>query len=62
MLLDFKEEEFAQAGQIASRTIVLEKDNTIEMSHSIEPYLRKLGLNTSLVNTQIILNANFTLA
>jgi hypothetical protein len=32
------------------------------MSHAIEPYLRKLGLNTSLVNGEIQLDSNFVLA
>lgn len=34
----------------------------LKFSHSLEPYLRKLGLNTSLVNAEIHLNENFVLA
>lgn len=56
------QDEFAQAGQVASQSFILEKGMDIDMSGAIEPYLRKLGLNTSLVNTQIVLNANFVLS
>ena len=47
---------------MATQSLILEKGQDIPMAGSIEPYLRKLGLNTSLVNTQIVLNANFVLS
>lgn len=56
--------EYAKVGTLAEKTIVLEKNSNVffKFSHSMEPYLRKLGLNTSLVNTEIHLNENFILA
>ena len=33
-----------------------------KFSHSMEPHLRKLGLHTSLINTEIHLTAEYLLA
>jgi len=52
---EFKIDEFAKAGYISPQTIVLNKGTEAlkQFSHSMEPYLRKLGLKTSLINTEI---------
>jgi mRNA turnover protein 4 len=51
----FEAEEFAQAGSISDRTLVLEKgfDSLKKFPHSMEPHLRSLGLNIRLMNSQI---------
>lgn len=61
---EFSTQEYAKVGTLANQTIILEKGSNIflKFSHSLEPYLRKLGLNTSLVNAEIHLNENFVLA
>jgi mRNA turnover protein 4 len=50
-----KTESYGRPGTVACQTIVLEKgcDAFMKMSHSIEPYLRKLGLDTQLVVGEI---------
>jgi mRNA turnover protein 4 len=60
----FEEEEFATGGAIAHETIVLEKgfETLKRFSHSMEPYLRQLGLPTRLVNSQIELTSDYLLA
>ena len=60
----FTSDEFAKTGFVPKTTIILEKGNAAlkKLSYTLEPYLRKLGLNTSLVNNEIILNENFLLA
>jgi mRNA turnover protein 4 len=60
----FEEEEFATGGVVASETIVLEKgfETLKKYSHSMEPYLRQLGLPTRLVNSQIELLSDYLLA
>ncbi|CAD8175226.1 unnamed protein product [Paramecium octaurelia] len=60
----YKIPEFARAGHISDQTIVLKEgiDTLKGFAHSIEPYLRKLGLNTQLINQQIVLNEKFILA
>jgi mRNA turnover protein 4 len=57
-------QEFAKAGTIANQTIILPKGPKIlaGFSHSMEPYFRQLGLNTTLVNGEIILNEDFVVA
>jgi len=52
---EFKIDEFAKAGYISPQTIILNKgvEALKQFSHSMEPYLRKLGLKTSLINTEI---------
>jgi len=61
---DFTLEEYAKAGSISSQTIVLPKGPEAfkKFSHSMEPYLRRLGLHTSLINTQIHLTSEYLLA
>eukprot|EP01015_Nassula_variabilis_P010399 TRINITY_DN1832_c0_g2_i1.p1 TRINITY_DN1832_c0_g2~~TRINITY_DN1832_c0_g2_i1.p1 ORF type:complete len:233 (+),score=45.33 TRINITY_DN1832_c0_g2_i1:124-822(+) len=56
--------EFAKVGDIPSQSILLEKGTNAFAKHSntIEPYLRKLGLNTTLDNAEIILNQDYVLA
>eukprot|EP01017_Pseudomicrothorax_dubius_P009115 TRINITY_DN1304_c0_g2_i1.p1 TRINITY_DN1304_c0_g2~~TRINITY_DN1304_c0_g2_i1.p1 ORF type:complete len:221 (-),score=52.54 TRINITY_DN1304_c0_g2_i1:151-813(-) len=60
----YKPEEFAKAGTISNQTIVLEKgtQTLAGFTHTMEPYFRSLGMNTSLVNTEIVLNEPFVLA
>lgn len=57
-------DEYARVGQLATQTIVLEKgSNPFEkFAHSMEPYLRQLGLNTQLQNQKIVLNESFVLS
>lgn len=45
---DFSEAEYARAGFIATKDVVLPQGPLPEFSHAIEPHLRKLGLPTSL--------------
>ncbi|KRW99699.1 hypothetical protein PPERSA_03500 [Pseudocohnilembus persalinus] len=61
---NFGLEEYAKAGAIADKTIILNKGSDVfsKFSHSIEPYLRKLGLTTSLYMGEIQLNGDFVLA
>lgn len=56
--------EYAKSGTIAETDVILEKGNEIfkTFSHSIEPYLRKLGLKTSLDMGKIILNEDYLAA
>lgn len=60
---EFEAEEFAQAGSISDRTLVLEKgfDSLKKFPHSMEPHLRSLGLNVRLINSQIELLENSVL-
>jgi len=60
----FQTPQYADAGTIADRTLIMRKgfEDTKPFTHSMESYLRKLGLNTSLVNTQIQLNEDFIVA
>jgi mRNA turnover protein 4 len=48
----YESEDFIHGGGIASETIELKKgaESLKAFAHSIEPYLRKLGLPTTLVN------------
>ena len=57
----FTSYEYAKSGTISEADIILEKGNEVfkTFSHSIEPYLRKLGLNTSLDMGKIILNEDY---
>lgn len=59
----FEVEEFAQAGSISDRTLVLEKgfDSLKKFPHPMETHLRSLGLNIRLVNSQIELLENSVL-
>ncbi|XP_044754112.1 mRNA turnover protein 4 homolog [Coccinella septempunctata] len=43
-----KYDEFARAGNIAPKSVVLEEGPLEQFSHAMEPYLRKLGLPTKL--------------
>lgn len=60
----FEEEEYATGGAIAQETIVLEKgfDSLKKFGHSMEPFLRQLGLPTRLVNSQIELLSDYLLS
>lgn len=44
----FRETEYARAGFIASRDVILPKGPLEDFSHTIEPHLRRLGLPTTL--------------
>jgi len=61
---NFQTPQYADAGTIADRTLIMRKgyEDSKPFTSSMEPYLRKLGLNTSLVNTQIQLNEDFLVA
>jgi len=63
-LEEFKLDEFAKAGYVSPQTIVLNKGTEAlkSFSHSMEPYLRKLGLKTSLINTEIHLLDDYLLS
>jgi mRNA turnover protein 4 len=56
--------QYADAGTVADRTLIMRKgfEDLKSFSHSMEPYLRKLGLNTSLINAAIHLNEDFIVA
>jgi len=60
----FTKQEYAKAGTISDRTIVLKKgeESLKTFGHSMEPYLRKLGLNTSLINTKIVMHEDYVAA
>ncbi len=60
----YSADEYAVAGNVATRTIVLEKGekNLTGMCHSMAPYLRTLGLNVKLDNQKLVLCDNFILA
>eukprot|EP00828_Plagiopyla_frontata_P007200 TRINITY_DN13330_c0_g1_i2.p2 TRINITY_DN13330_c0_g1~~TRINITY_DN13330_c0_g1_i2.p2 ORF type:complete len:126 (-),score=20.30 TRINITY_DN13330_c0_g1_i2:60-437(-) len=55
--------EFATTGFIANDTIILQKgsDALAKFQSTMEPYFRKLGLHTSLLNAQIQIDANYVL-
>eukprot|EP00331_Platyophrya_macrostoma_P003840 CAMPEP_0176411200 /NCGR_PEP_ID=MMETSP0127-20121128/3479_1 /TAXON_ID=938130 /ORGANISM="Platyophrya macrostoma, Strain WH" /LENGTH=172 /DNA_ID=CAMNT_0017790779 /DNA_START=152 /DNA_END=670 /DNA_ORIENTATION=- len=57
-------EEYARAGMIAPTTVIVPKGpkEMEKFSFSMETYLRKLGMNTSLINSKIHLNEDFVLA
>lgn len=61
---EFTVEEFAKAGTVSDRTIILPNGPKIlsGFSHTMEPHMRALGLNTSLVDGQIVLNEDFLVA
>lgn len=44
----FRETEYARAGFIATRDVILPKGPLEDFSHTIEPHLRRLGLPTTL--------------
>lgn len=56
----FAEDDFALAGTIANKTVFLSKgvEAFANFTHSIEPYLRQLGLPTRLNNQKIELLAD----
>lgn len=45
---NFRETEYARAGFVATRDVILPKGPLEDFSHTIEPHLRRLGLPTSL--------------
>ncbi|XP_072944985.1 mRNA turnover protein 4 homolog [Epargyreus clarus] len=45
---DFQEPEYARAGFVATRDVILPQGPLQDFSHTIEPHLRRLGLPTSL--------------
>ncbi|XP_041975148.1 mRNA turnover protein 4 homolog [Aricia agestis] len=45
---DFTEEEYARAGFVATKDVILPQGPLKDFSHTIEPHLRRLGLPTSL--------------
>ena len=58
----FEVQEYAHSGQIAPMTIIIEVGTNIfeRCGHSIEPYLRKLGVDTKLDKGMIVLNTDYT--
>lgn len=61
---EYSSEEYARSGDISSKTIILNSGTDVfsKFSHSIEPYLRKLGLATKLIDAQIHLTSDFIVA
>ncbi|GAM17856.1 hypothetical protein SAMD00019534_010310, partial [Acytostelium subglobosum LB1] len=57
----YKENDFARAGFIPEETIT-RPEGKIDMPHTQETYLRKLGMPTSLKNGVILLEREFDLA
>ncbi|EGG20010.1 ribosomal protein L10 family protein [Cavenderia fasciculata] len=57
---NFKEEDHARAGFVPKETVVIPA-GTIDMLHSQEPYLRKLGMPTLLKAGIISLESDFNL-
>ncbi|CAG4965305.1 unnamed protein product [Colias eurytheme] len=45
---DFEDSEYARAGFVATKDVILPKGPLADFSHTIEPHLRRLGLPTSL--------------
>ncbi|KAM3141549.1 hypothetical protein pb186bvf_006413 [Paramecium bursaria] len=60
-LSQFDSQEFAQPGLISPETIILKSglETFSKFQHTMDPYLRQLGLNTKLMNQQIVLNEDF---
>ncbi|KAK2166236.1 hypothetical protein LSH36_40g03108 [Paralvinella palmiformis] len=56
----YSEDDFARSGRMASQTVVLEEGSLKSFPHSMEPYLRKLGLPTKLVKGVITLTREYT--
>lgn len=56
----YSEDDFARAGTIASQTVELEEGPLKAFPHSMEPYLRKLGLPTKLVKGVVTLTSDYT--
>uniref|UniRef100_A0A1B6CLC1 Ribosome assembly factor mrt4 n=1 Tax=Clastoptera arizonana TaxID=38151 RepID=A0A1B6CLC1_9HEMI len=44
----YKEDDFARSGNLATETVILPEGPLPDFSHAIEPHLRQLGLPTSL--------------
>lgn len=45
---DFSDKEYARAGFVATKDVILPQGPLADFSHTIEPHLRRLGLPTSL--------------
>lgn len=60
ILSSCEEEEFARAGNEATRTVELEEGPLDGFPHNMEPYLRKLGLPTALKEGVVTLLAPHT--
>lgn len=62
VLNSHKEPQFAVAGELATDTINLEsgEESLKDLPHSLEPYLRQLGLPCQLSESKIVLKGNFT--
>ncbi|XP_021196167.3 mRNA turnover protein 4 homolog [Helicoverpa armigera] len=45
---DFRDAEYARAGFVATKDVILPQGPLADFSHTIEPHLRRLGLPTSL--------------
>ncbi|KAL4464304.1 hypothetical protein ABPG72_011349 [Tetrahymena utriculariae] len=56
-------EEFAKAGHVANETIILQKDSDVfnTFAHTMDVYLRKLGVDVILQNGILNLQSNFVL-
>ncbi|KAJ8873448.1 hypothetical protein PR048_024265 [Dryococelus australis] len=57
---DYSKLDFARSGTEASDTVVLPEGPLEQFSHSMEPYLRQLGMPTSLKNGIVTLVKAFT--
>jgi len=53
-------EDFARSGFVATRTIELDAGPLPQFPHSMEPFLRQLGMPTELKNAVISLRMKFT--
>jgi mRNA turnover protein 4 len=61
-LLEYRSDEFANPGEVSTETVVLNAGGAYFSRHSntIEPYLRQLGLPTSLHEGVITLDKDYT--
>jgi len=59
-LAESEVEDFSRAGNLATDTVVLEEGPLDGFPHSMEPYLRKLGMPTRLVNGAVTLLGQHT--
>lgn len=53
-------EDFARSGDLATQTVELDEGPLDHFPHSMEPYLRKLGMPTRLVNGAVTMLGHYT--
>lgn len=56
---EFSCPDFARSGNIATEDVTIEAGPLTQFQHTMEPQLRKLGLNTSLVRGTVTLSTDF---